>query len=113
MPENMCMTHTYASVSVDTSGVQHVCYPACQGKGCVCVCLCEEANMCRHTWLPQMGLHVHTDPHTFWQHYKLHLTPSSLFSSSHPSLFLPMELAVQGLSGRCAEAWQQCLYMCV
>jgi len=61
------MTHTYASVSVDTSGVQHVCYPACQGKGCVCVCLCEEANMCRHTWLPQMGLRVHTDPHTFWQ----------------------------------------------
>lgn len=76
------------------------------------MCLCEEANVCRHTWLCQTGLCVHTDPHTVWQCYKLHLTPSSLFSSSHPSLFLPMELAAQGLFGRCAEAWQWCVCVC-
>lgn len=27
------------------------------------MCLCKEANMCRYTWLPEMGLHVCTQTH--------------------------------------------------
>lgn len=72
------------------------------------MCLCKEANMCRYTWLPEMGLHVCTQTHMGFgsKHYKLHLTPVSLFSSL---VSFPIKLAGQGPSGTCAEAWQECV----
>lgn len=69
--------------------------PHAKAKGvCVCVCVCVKRPTYAGTHGSPRWVCVCTQTHTHFGN-KLHLTPSSLF--------LPMELAVQGLSGRCAE----------